>query len=110
LWAAGINLTFYIQQLLELRSATRSYAGRVPFSQAGRHFIDMLDENDHAFEEVYVASFEVLDRIWLDRAASYMEFPAVMTETMAVLKQAMLQCPQTIADLREGLGLEAEGL
>lgn len=65
--ASGINLTFYVQQLLELRSATRSAAGRVPTSKVGRHFLTMLEENENAFAEVYVASFEALDRIWLER-------------------------------------------
>lgn len=101
----GINLTFYAQQLLELRSTTRS----MPSSKVGRHFVNLLYENDDAFEEVYVAAFEVLDRIWLERAASYMEFPAVLNDTMAAVKEAMLQIPETISELRESLGLEAEG-
>lgn len=75
----------------------------------GRNFLNILDGNQCAFEEVYVASFEVLDRIWLDRAASYMEFPAVLNDTMAVVKEALLKSPLTVADLRERLDLDPGG-
>lgn len=106
---AGINLTFYVQQLLELRSPTRASSWKTPSSKVGRNFLNILDENESAFEEVYVASFEVLDRIWLERAASYMEFPTVLNDTMSAVKEALLQSPLTIADLRESLDLSPEG-
>lgn len=37
-----------------------------------------------------------------------MEFPTVLNDTMGAVKEAMLQSPLTIAELRESLGLEAE--
>lgn len=104
---AGINLTFYLQQLLELRGGP---AGKLaPTGKVGRHFINMFYDDDHAFEEMYVASFEVLDRIWLERGASYMEFPTVLSDTMEAVKEAMLENPEDCAELRKNLGLETQG-
>jgi hypothetical protein len=33
---------------------------------------------DAAFEEVWVACFLLLDRVWLETGATYMEFPQVI--------------------------------
>lgn len=86
--AAGVNVTFQLLDLLELRDATKmTGVGGVsseentvapsppltrvpaPASPAGASFVDCLDAEDDAFEKVYVAWFEVLDREWLARRA-----------------------------------------
>lgn len=106
--AAGINLTFRLEELLELRSSSRHTADKLPNSKAGVQFISFLDANERAFEEIYVAAFEVLDRIWLERKASYMDFPYVLQETIAAVRAALLQSPGTIARFREILSLQGE--
>ena len=42
-----------------------------------------------AFERVYAAWFEALDREWLDRGATYMEFGQVMDATRKKVRGAL---------------------
>jgi ELMO domain-containing protein len=72
-----------------------------PATKCGLQFISMLDVNDRAFEEIYVAAFEVLDRIWLEKKASYMQFPIVLHDTISLVKAALLQSPGSVERLRE---------
>lgn len=103
--AAGVNITFQLVNMLELsdpsvkmgvspgpgQSATdgavvtgdegacvRRPRVSAPTSPAGVSFVDALSDEDDAFERLYVTWFEVLDREWLERRATYMEFPQVM--------------------------------
>ena len=47
---------------------------------------------ERAFEEVYAAAFALLDAVWLERGAGYMEFGAVMADTRARLASALARC------------------
>jgi engulfment and cell motility protein 2 len=70
---------------------------------AGRAFCELLRDSEVAFEEVYCASFALLDRVWLARGASYMEFNAVMAEVKGHLDRALRRRPKSLAELREHL-------
>jgi hypothetical protein len=43
-------------------------------TKAGVHFIQLLEDDEEAFDNLFCVAFEVLDAQWLARQASYMEF------------------------------------
>jgi hypothetical protein len=64
---AGVNITFMIMQMLDLEaSKPRSFIRLV--------FLQMLSESEWAFDLLYCVAFVVMDKQWLDKNATYMEF------------------------------------
>ena len=53
------------------------------------------------FEEIFCLTFELLDRIWLEEKADYMQFPNVLKKVEDVLTKAMAKAPKTTAELSE---------
>ena len=43
-------------------------------TKAGVHFVQLLEDDDVAFDNLFCVAFQVLDSQWLARRASYMEF------------------------------------
>lgn len=72
---------------------------------AGRAFVPLMSQSDTAFEEIYCFAFAVLDNVWLDRKASYMEFNAVMKDVKTQLEKALASHPASIQQLQVKLGL-----
>jgi hypothetical protein len=70
---------------------------------AGRAFCELLRDSEVAFEELYCSTFALLDRVWLRRQASYMEFNSVMGEVKGLLDKALRRRPKTLAELLERL-------
>lgn len=79
---AGVNLTFMLIQMLDLRSAK-------PSSWSGLNFLRILAEEETAFDLLYCVAFKVMDTLWLAMHASYMEFNAVMKATRAQMEQEL---------------------
>jgi len=79
---AGLNVTFMLISLLDLRS-------EVPNSFAGRRFLQYLEEDEKAFDRLFCVAFEMLDEQWLEMHASYMEFNEVMKQTRLSLEKQM---------------------
>ena len=104
--AAGINITFRLEQLLNLRDKRGAVMRQPAASVATCAFAQLLADTSSAFEELYVAAFEVLDRRWLDAQASYMQFPAVLDGTMSDLQRVLHERPQTIQAVRAALTLD----
>jgi hypothetical protein len=50
---------------------------QVPTARAFRGFAKLLASDANALEELFTATFELLDFFWLQQRASYMEFPQV---------------------------------
>lgn len=73
---------------------------------AGRAFCQLLRESDAAFEEVYCVMFAVLDEVWLEQKASYMQFNAVLKEVRGRLDAALQTKPQSIQQLKQRVGLQ----
>jgi hypothetical protein len=73
---------------------------------AGKAFCELLREHDDAFEEVYCSTFALLDRVWLQRNATYMEFNTVMKEVKAQLDKALRRRPKNLAELQQHLQLQ----
>lgn len=97
--------------MLELRTAhTTEKLRHAPCTRVGINFGEILDEHPHAFEEVYVATFEVLDREWLARQASYMEFPTVLQATLTAVKAALSHRHESVLQLRKHLGLHVDNV
>lgn len=80
---AGVNITFMIMQMLELHaSKPRTFVRAV--------FLQMLSENEWAFDLLYCVAFLVMDKQWLERNATYMEFNDVLKSTRAQLERELL--------------------
>jgi len=80
---AGVNITFMLIQMLDLRSAK-------PSTIAGVVFLKMLAGDEWAFDLLYCVAFEVMDAQWLAMRASYMDFNAVLKSTRAQLEKEFL--------------------
>jgi ELMO domain-containing protein len=97
---AGLNLTFMMLEVLDLTGKGSVHA---PRTLAGRVFLTLMKDSECAFEEMYCTLFELLDSVWLEMHASYMDFPAVMKATRARFEKAMADKPRTSQQLRQYL-------
>lgn len=80
---AGVNITFMLIQMLNLDAPKgRNFVRAV--------FLQMLSENHWAFDLLYCVAFAVMDKQWLEKNASYMEFNEVLKSTRAQLEQELL--------------------
>eukprot|EP01018_Ginkgo_biloba_P014631 Gb_20949 [translate_table: standard] len=80
---AGVNITFMLIQMLDLRSAK-------PSTLMGAIFLKMLAEDEWAFDLLYCIAFEVMDAQWLAKHASYMDFNDILKSTRAQLERELL--------------------
>ncbi|KAL3501022.1 hypothetical protein ACH5RR_035471 [Cinchona calisaya] len=80
---AGVNITFMIMQMLDLDALKpRTFVRAV--------FLQMLSENEWAFDLLYCVAFVVMDKQWLERNATYMEFNEVLRSTRSQLEKELL--------------------
>ncbi|XP_025824090.1 ELMO domain-containing protein A-like isoform X2 [Panicum hallii] len=90
---AGVNITFMLIQMLELQAAK-------PKSLIGAVFLNLLKENDRAFDILYCITFKLMDQKWLDMHASYMDFNSVIKSTRRQLeRELLLEDIQRIEDM-----------
>ncbi|GLT48037.1 hypothetical protein SLA2020_216790 [Shorea laevis] len=80
---AGVNITFMIMQMLDL-DATK------PRTFIRSVFLQMLSENEWAFDLLYCVAFVIMDKQWLERNATYMEFNDVLKSTRTQLEKELL--------------------
>ncbi|XP_031125429.1 ELMO domain-containing protein A isoform X1 [Ipomoea triloba] len=80
---AGVNITFMIMQMLDL-DATK------PRTFVRGVFIQMLSDNEWAFDLLYCVAFLVMDKQWLEKNATYMEFNDVLRSTQTQLEKELL--------------------
>ncbi|KAE9454722.1 hypothetical protein C3L33_13362, partial [Rhododendron williamsianum] len=97
------NLLFFaktfstsFQRLLNKQGGKRS-AWEYPFAVAGvnitymiMQMLDLNAENEWAFDLLYCVAFMVMDKQWLERNATYMEFNDVLKSTRAQLEKEFL--------------------
>lgn len=110
----GLNVAFMLSEVVGIKlpfgSSSSSQTAVSPLnSAAGRGFIGLLQASDNEqllFEEVFVATFEELDRCWLRMRCSYMEFGAVLKSVRGKVTLALSQNPQSIEELRDQLAIE----
>jgi hypothetical protein len=79
---AGLNITFMLIQLLDLRAAK-------PSSPSVASFFNMLATDEDSFDLLYCVAFKLLDAQWLAQGASYMEFNAVLQATRKQLENEL---------------------
>ncbi|CAM8957226.1 unnamed protein product [Rhodiola kirilowii] len=80
---AGVNITFMIIQMIDVdASKPRTFVKAV--------FLQMLLENEWAFDLLYCVAFVVMDKLWLERNASYMEFNDILRCTRAQLEKELI--------------------
>ncbi|KAL6906034.1 hypothetical protein ACP4OV_003635 [Aristida adscensionis] len=79
---AGVNISYMLVQMLDLQSGNMG-------TKAGAHFVQLLEDDDTAFENLFCVAFQMLDAQWLARRASYMEFNAILKSTRVQLEQEL---------------------
>lgn len=79
---AGINISFMLIQMLDLQSGK-------PSSSAGIRFLELLEKDEMAFDNLYCVAFQMMDAQWLAKRASYMEFNDVLKSTRAQLEREL---------------------
>ncbi|KAF7819212.1 ELMO domain-containing protein A [Senna tora] len=90
---AGINISFMLAQMLDLQAET-------PSSLAGIRFLDLLAEDEMAFDNLYCVAFQMMDAQWLAKRASYMEFNDVLKSTRTQLERELaLEDISSVKDL-----------
>ncbi|WOK96322.1 hypothetical protein Cni_G05029 [Canna indica] len=80
---AGVNISFMLIQMLDLQSV-------LPSSKAGVCFLELLGEDEKAFDNLYCVAFRMLDAQWLAKRASYMEFNEVLKSTRVQLERELV--------------------
>ncbi|XVF30686.1 hypothetical protein REPUB_Repub16aG0079600 [Reevesia pubescens] len=90
---AGINISFMLVQMLDLQSGK-------PSSVAGIRFLQLLGEDETAFDNLYCVAFQMMDAQWLVKRASYMEFNDVLKSTRTQLERELsLEDVSSVQDL-----------
>ncbi|CAN1765484.1 ELMO domain-containing protein A [Linum perenne] len=90
---AGIHISFTLAQMLDLQKGK-------PKTQAGIRFIEMLERDEMAFDNLYCVAFQMMDAQWLAKRASYMEFNDVMKATRNQLeRELVLEDIRSVKDL-----------
>uniref|UniRef100_A0ACD5XV89 Uncharacterized protein n=1 Tax=Avena sativa TaxID=4498 RepID=A0ACD5XV89_AVESA len=79
---AGVNISFTLAKMLDLQSGNRS-------SKASTCFVQLLEDDEMAFDNLFCVAFQILDAQWLARRASYMEFNEVLKSTVVQLEQEL---------------------
>ncbi|KAF7101989.1 hypothetical protein CFC21_103187 [Triticum aestivum] len=72
-----------IMQMLDLQSTKpRTFVKAV--------FVQMLSEDEWAFDLLYCVAFLVMDKQWVEKNASYMDFNEILKSTRAQLEKELL--------------------
>ncbi|XP_028761344.1 ELMO domain-containing protein C isoform X2 [Neltuma alba] len=90
---AGINVSFMLVQMLDLNAG-------IPSSSAGIRFLEMLEEDEMTFDNLYCIAFQMMDAQWLAKHASYMHFNDVLKSTRTQLERELaLEDITTVKDM-----------
>lgn len=79
---AGINISFMLVQMLDLQSGK-------PSSSAGIRFLELLEKDEMAFDNLFCIAFQLMDAQWLAKRASYMDFNDVLKSTRSQLEREL---------------------
>ncbi|XAR48340.1 hypothetical protein NMG60_11031128 [Bertholletia excelsa] len=90
---AGINISFMLVQMLDLQSGK-------PTTLAGVRFLELLGQDEMAFDTLFCVAFQMMDAQWLAKRASYMEFNDVLKSTrMQLERELALEDVASVKDL-----------
>ncbi|CAH2065849.1 unnamed protein product [Thlaspi arvense] len=108
---AGVNITFMIMQMLDLEACECLHShlffinvlvydfdsnyihdtcAAKPRTFVRSIFLQMLSENEWAFDLLYCVAFAVMDKQWLEKNATYMEFNDVLRSTRGQLERELM--------------------
>ncbi|KAH9772621.1 ELMO domain-containing protein [Citrus sinensis] len=90
---AGVNITFMLMQMLDLEATKPRTFVRSVFLQMLSALVILkrvVSDNEWAFDLLYCVAFVVMDKQWLERNATYMEFNDVLKSTRAQLERELL--------------------
>ncbi|KAF1886961.1 hypothetical protein Lal_00046199 [Lupinus albus] len=76
---AGINISFMLTQMLDLKAG-------YPSSLSGICFLQLLEDDEMAFDNLFCVTFQMMDAQWLAKRATYMEFNDVLKSTRMELE------------------------
>ncbi|KAJ6360287.1 hypothetical protein OIU77_004319 [Salix suchowensis] len=90
---AGVNISFMLAQMLDLQTGK-------PSTLAGVRFLELLADDEMAFDNLYCIVFLMMDAQWLAKRASYMEFNDVLKSTRTQIERELsLEDVYTVKDL-----------
>lgn len=90
---AGVNISFMLAQMLDLQNGK-------PSTLAGIRFLELLAEDEMAFDNLYCVAFQMMDAQWLAQRASYMQFNDVLKSTRTQLERELaLEDVNSVKDL-----------
>lgn len=69
-------------QMLDLQSGK-------PSSSAGIRFLELLEHDEMAFDNLFCVAFQLMDAQWLAKRASYMDFNDVLKSTRSQLEREL---------------------
>eukprot|EP01025_Chloroclados_australasicus_P004692 TRINITY_DN1121_c2_g3_i1.p1 TRINITY_DN1121_c2_g3~~TRINITY_DN1121_c2_g3_i1.p1 ORF type:complete len:305 (+),score=42.59 TRINITY_DN1121_c2_g3_i1:62-916(+) len=90
--AAGINVTFSLVEMFNLRNREKN---------PSKVFLNLMLEQPDIFEEVYCIAMKILDEIWLEAKATYMDFPHILKQTKQRVQEAFDKKPRNMNELRK---------
>lgn len=99
---AGINITSMLLEIFDVNDSINAKNSPVWDNE----FLIFLcransdDPENSGFEEIYCMAMSVLDRLWLDLDAKYMDFPRVLKLVRQQLKQVVSARPADWEDFR----------
>jgi hypothetical protein len=76
--AAGVNITYMLTEILELKNTNTN--NKQSSSRAVVGFLKLLETDEYVLETLFIESFVLLDNVWLEQQASYMEFNQCLRE------------------------------
>ncbi|OIW03275.1 hypothetical protein TanjilG_20579 [Lupinus angustifolius] len=90
---AGINISFMLTQMLDLKAG-------YPSSLSGICFLQLLEDDEMAFDNLFCVAFQMMDAQWLAKRATYMEFNDVLKSTRMELElELALEGISSVKDL-----------
>ncbi|CAN1765487.1 ELMO domain-containing protein A [Linum perenne] len=94
------NLIYFARTYPTNRKNLTGHSVGKPKTQAGIRFIEMLERDEMAFDNLYCVAFQMMDAQWLAKRASYMEFNDVMKATRNQLeRELVLEDIRSVKDL-----------
>jgi hypothetical protein len=101
----GINITFMLMQLLQIR--THRHIKLSPDEvDVYVGFCGLLETEQYAFEEIYKACFQYLEELWTDNHAKWMDFQEMMQIVKEHISDILARNPFNIAEFHQFMAEE----
>ena len=105
--AAGVNFSHMLIEMLELRDTAKPLS-----SPTAVGFLELLQFDPDAFDEVYCLAFEHFDKLWLQTGLKlggkwgYFDFNSIKSKVQQALTKQLSAQPTSIDELRALLDFE----